>query len=355
MRSFSSILNIGIVWIASWLMGQEKVGNITYHYAFLLALSCFSRAGWEQFIVGRNEKNKIFINNIIFSSVLFLAYIYMFQSAPFFIIKDLNLDIFLATTIFFINFSSNLGSLLRLTDNPKKTYFYALNTHAISFLISILIFDEIIKIILLQSILVSIILSFALYNAKQRIEITFKFIHPKIAIKYFPLSFHSFISQYFLQFSLGLYGFLIEIPVALTIQKAAGLITWPINYSIYAKGHSIKTKSLFFEDKKEIINVCFLMLISLVFITIFLFYIEKSLIVSSWILIIGYTFFSLKGDLLFRKIYNENALFIVKIQFLLFAAMLIPYFINFSPALFFFFLLNSLYLIFISLNISYEK
>jgi hypothetical protein len=355
LRSSSSILNISIIWIASWLIGKEKVGNITYHYSFLLAISCFFRAGWEQSIVGRNEKNKIFINNIIFSSLLFLGYTYLFKGTPIFIIQDFNLDIYFALTIFFINFCSNLECLLRLTDHPNKTYFFALNASMISFLISILIFNHIIKIILLQSILTSIILAFALFNATKKIQITSNFIHPKVAIKYFPLSLHSFINQYFLQFSLGLYGFLNDIPAALTIQKAAGLITWPINYSIFSKGHSIKTERLFFKEKKELSIVFILMITSLVFITTFLFYVKKSLIISSWILLLGYFFFSLKGDLLFKKIYNEKVIFIFVLQFCIFAMMLIPNFINASLGHTFIFFLNSLYLILISINIPIWK
>jgi hypothetical protein len=345
-RGCSSLFNVGVIWFAVFRLGKDLASHVFYIYASLSLVSVLFRLGWEQFTVAKNRKGEILFLNIAVSSL----FIYLFIIIAHYFYQDIYLfssHIKLASIILFINIISNIELLLRVSNYLNRNFLVVLNANMVGIFLASLFFKHLEDIIFFQVLFVLIFMSIALIKSEENIRLTFKFVHPRESLKYFPLALHSVISQNFLQFGLGLIGSVQLIPVAITIQKICGFLTWPLSHSIFVRGHNIRNTKLFFHDKKLVKIMVYIFCILIILTTLWLLFINKHLVISAWILLIGYFVYALRGDLIFRNIYLDRYKKAYQTQLLLLISLALVSFFSSQMHFSIVFLLNALYLILI--------
>jgi hypothetical protein len=329
------------------VLGKELAGKVLFIISAVTIISALARLGWEQAIIANNFKNKIFITNIVVTSLfLFLVMICLNFYTPSH--EFLNNKLYIFLVIFFANLSVNLECLLRIASNPNKTYFFALNANMFGFLLSVLLFNNTDNILVFQGLFACLTMYVALIAVEKKIALSISFIKPFSSLKYYPIGIHGAFSQNILQFGLGSIGGHALIPLAITIQKFCGLLAWPINFFIFTHGHSIKNTLSFASQNGQlkIINILFFVIAILLSILLYLSNIQ--LILPALILLCGYYVFSIKGDNLFVRIYRHQYRYIYSVQLVIFTILLLIRYGKFDISYYWIFIINAIYLALIS-------
>lgn len=340
-RGFFSVLNILIIWTLVFFHGKENIGYILFLYSSSLIFCSLIRFGWEQNIIADLKKNKIYILNAFFSSIISIPFIYLYAKSDF-----ESAVIFFA--FLFINISANLESSLRIIEKSKISYFIVLNAPMTALLVSSFIFMDPLKIYLSLCIFNFLIL-FIAFNLLGKPNFSFQLISIKDGLKSFVLALHGSLNQNIFQVTFGALGLNYLIPAIITVHRITNVLIWPIHFYSFYKGGMIKfEKKRFIETRENISFVTNIFFVILVVLLFFVFNYDKNLIINSLLILIASLIFSLKSDNMFINVYNYKIAHIYLAQLILLSCLGIL-FLPFIDGYPYSYIITIFYIVYISL------